>query len=191
MIIWNEGVNLPLKNLKLPYILISQNELEVLNNVAEVWNYIIEVDNIEALNETISYLKNSLEMFNARAKYILVLKNANDVDYAASVLWFFNLYKSVIVLGTGQKDIALYTLNMKDSNCGKNVLAQEIAKCGDNGLDFGKIFPKKIENDFKNCEIIVLWASCPPWIINPNETNPGIFASVVNAMGMSNVFVIK
>lgn len=183
VIISNTSIDLPLKNSKLPQILISQNQLEVLDYPAEVWNYIIEIENLEGLNKTLSFL-NSTENFNARAKYVIVSRDCDNVDYVASVLWYFNLYKSVIVLDDGKKDVTLYTLNMKDSNCGKNVAAQKFAKCGDRRLDLGKIFPINVEKDFKNCEIVVLWSSCPPWVINPNEINPGIFISVVKAMGM-------
>lgn len=152
-------------------------------------NIIVQSENAISLNETIQWLK-SIENFNSRAKYLILLKQNNDVNNTASLLWLNNLYKSIIVVENTERYAELYGINSKLFECGKFVFASKISVCTDGDMkNRNLVFTKNIYKDLKNCELVILWSAVAPWVIEPNaENNPGILVSVMNLIGIYQLF---
>lgn len=179
-------LNLNYQNVKIPYLIINENQVDMLEVISEKYkSLIMQPESTVTLNNTINYMK-STDFFNSRAKYLVLLKHKEEVNETASILWYHNLYKFVIAIRGSEDYAELYSINFKMSKCGKSVFTRKIITCTNGIIENGvSVFPNDISKDFKNCSLTAIWSKEAPWVLDPNSTtDPGVLISVLNLIGI-------
>jgi hypothetical protein len=160
-------------------------EMHVLQSIKEKVNHVIVVYNdVNELNETVSLLKNSY-CFNSRAKYLVIATTFEDIILISNILWNYRLYKSVILWEDNEK-INIFEVDLKKSNCGKNINFLRVGYFYNNELKvIHKLFDPDMKNQFYDCTLKVIYSHIYPWI---NNNSSGVFVEVLNTFAEINGF---
>ncbi|EEZ99852.1 hypothetical protein TcasGA2_TC002634 [Tribolium castaneum] len=98
-------------------IRIDDTNLDALRQIDEKINhFIISFANTDRLNATLSFLKQTY-CFNSRAKYLVTVESLDDVQLISETLWFYRLYKSVLLGHDGE----IFEIDLKKSKCGSDI----------------------------------------------------------------------
>lgn len=163
-------------------IITDTDNLNVLDDYEkQAQNIVIETNSLSDLNDTLAYIKYT-PTYNARAKFLVIIKKLSDVNDTALLLWNYNLYKSLIAVEyTG--DIHLYAVNFE---CDAVFAKKLISSCADWKEDYAVGLYEGIfrQEYFSKCKLMIQWTMIPPWVIGPNvTTNQGLLISVMNIIG--------
>lgn len=128
--------------------------------------YIVILDNLQQCNAWFKKMY-YLISWNPNGKFIIHLRdNLNNFIKIFELAWrYYILNILVVVISEGEIFVHTYFPYNSD-NCTVNLSTNFLFKCGDKYLP-KSIFPQKVPNNLKGCQLRMLALKLPPYVINP------------------------
>ncbi|KAJ8934703.1 hypothetical protein NQ318_008501 [Aromia moschata] len=151
--------------------------------------YIINYDSLSDLNKTLKELRVS-PGFSNQAEYLIVANIENDLVNISTYLWYYRIYKSVILLPTNNT-VNLYELDLKGSKCGVDIKPIQINECYNGTFKYHlNLFSVDMKTIFYKCPLRIIWTETLPWVYSVNASEPGIYIELLNLFGEVSQFEI-